>query len=457
MFDLIVIGGGPGGYTAAAAAAAEGMHVALFEDNKLGGTCLNRGCIPTKALLHSAETFETLKNSSQLGVYATNAQYDFAAIHQRKATVVDTLVDGIVKLMKTNKVEVISSRATIVGAGKVEADGEIYEAKNIIVATGSVVSVPPIPGVDKAGVVTSNDILEGEGVDCKSLVIIGGGVIGVECASIYNALGCQVTILEMADHILPLMDKEVAQRVTMFLKKKGITVITKSAVKSIEEAGDQLTVNYVDKKEKELAVTAEKVLVAAGRRANTAGLFADNAQADGFLPEIVRGAIVGDVNGLTSVPGMYVIGDAKAYNIQLAHVASAQAKNAVSVIAGREPEVDINVIPSCVYTSPEVASVGMSEADAKEAGIPVKTGKCLTGANGKSLIEESESGYVKLVVSAEDDVIIGASMVCHRATDLIAELALAVTNKLTLKELAAVVHPHPTFCEMVGEAIEAVK
>lgn len=456
MFDVAIIGGGPGGYTAAAMAAQKGLSVALFEYRELGGTCLNRGCMPTKALIHSADTLEHALKGESMGINAT-ASCDFAAMHARKAEVVASLRAGVEKLMKANKVTVINEKAQIAGAGRIKAGEEEYEAKNIIIATGSVVSMPPIPGHDLPGVVTSNEILEGEGVPCESMVIIGGGVIGLECASIYSTVGAKVTVIEMADHILPLMDKEVAQRVAMIYKKKGVDILTKSGVKSIAQGDEGMVVTYTDKKGNECTVCAEKVLMAAGRRANTAGLFAENAEADGFLPEMWRGAIVADEYGRTNIDGLYVIGDAKAKNIQLAHVAVAQGKNVVSIIAGEEPEVNTKVIPSAVYTTPEVASVGLSEAECKEQGISIRTGKCLTGANGKSLIENSESGYVKIIVDAETDVILGASMVCHRASDLIGELTVAVATGMTLKALKSVVHPHPTFCEMIAEAAEAVR
>lgn len=298
----------------------------------------------------------------------------------------------------------------------------------------------------------SKDILEGGGHNFSSLIIIGGGVVGVECASLYNCLGCQVTVLEAADHILPFMDREIAQRLTMILKKQGVTVEAKAMVQKIEGTPGEMTVTYTDKKGAEHQITAQGVLAAAGRIANLDGLFGPD-----FSVELDRGAVVGDEVGRTSVPHVYVIGDAKAWNIQLAHVASAQGENAVAAILGKRLPLDMSVVPSCVYTTPEIASVGLTEEAAKAAGQKIKTGKYLTGANGKCLIEGTESGYVKLVTDEATGRLLGAQMVCPRATDMIGELALAIQQGLPATALAEVIHPHPTFSEMVFGAAEGLR
>lgn len=452
QFDLAIIGGGPGGYTAAEKAAQAGLQVVLFEQEDLGGTCLNRGCMPTKALLHSAETFAALGHAEALGIQAQGIGYDFGAMHRRKDAVVTALRQGVEKLMKSNKVTVVQGQACIEAAGLIRCQGEAYEGKDIIIATGSQVSYPPIPGIDLPGVWNSRDILEGGGQDFQSLVIVGGGVVGVECAALYRCLGCTVTVLEAADHILPFMDKEIAQRLTMILKKQGVSVEAKASVQKIEGTPGEMRVTYVDKKGAEHTVSAQGVLAAAGRKANIEGLFGPD-----FSLELERGAIVGDADGRTSVPHVYVIGDAKARNIQLAHVASAQGENAVAVILGKKPPLDLSVVPSCVYTNPEIASVGLTEEGAKAQEIPVKTGKYLTGANGKCLIEGTESGYVKLVTDRDSGKLLGAQLVCPRATDLVGELALAIQKGLTAEELAEVIHPHPTFSEMLYGAAEGFR
>ena len=424
----------------------------LFEQDHLGGTCLNRGCMPTKALLHSAETYAALEHAQTLGIQTQGVSYDFAAMHRRKDQVVETLRQGVEKLMKANKITVVSGSACIQRAGVIACHGETYEAEDIVIATGSKVSYPPISGIDLPGVYNSRDLLEGGGREVSSLVIIGGGVVGVECASIYHCLGCEVTVLEAADHILPFMDREIAQRLTMILKKKGVKVEAKASVQKITGTPGEMTVTYTDKKGAEHTVTAQGVLAAAGRKANLDGLFGPD-----FSLELDRGAVVGDDMGRTSVPHVYVIGDAKAKNIQLAHVASAQGENVVAVIAGKNPPLDLSVVPSCVYTEPEIASVGLTEEGAKAAGIPVKTGKYLTGANGKCLIEGTESGYVKLVTDGASGRILGAQLVCPRATDMVGELTLAIQKGLTADDLSAVIHPHPTFSEMLFGAAEGLR
>lgn len=451
-FDIAIIGGGPGGYTAAEKAAKAGLQVVLFEQEDLGGTCLNRGCMPTKALLHSAETFAALAHAQDLGVHTQGASYDFAAMHQRKAQVVETLRQGVEKLMKANKITVVHGQACIQKAGVVTCNDETYEVQDILIATGSKVAYPPIPGIDLPGVYSSRDMLQGNGQDFASLVIIGGGVVGVEFASIYRCLGCQVTLLEAADHILPFMDREIAQRLTMILKKQGVTVEAKAMVQRIEGYPDAMTVTYTDKKGAEHQITAQGVLAAAGRIANLDGLFGPD-----FSLELDRGAVVGDEIGRTSVPHVYVIGDAKARNIQLAHVASAQGENVIADILGKRPPLDMSVVPSCVYTVPEIASVGLTEEKAKADGIAVKTGKYLTGANGKCLIEGTESGYVKLVTDSATGRLLGAQLVCPRATDMVGELTVAIQKGLTAADLAQVIHPHPTFSEMLFGAAEGLR
>lgn len=433
-FDIAIVGGGPGGYTAAEEAAARGLSVVLFERDLVGGTCLNRGCIPTKALLHDA-----------------NPNASFEAIHARKQAIVLQLREGIEKLLKQRKVTIVRGQATIEAPGVVACDGQSYEAHDVIVATGSVPATIPIPGIELPGVYTSNDFLDGEGVRLASLVIVGGGVIGVEFATMYASLGARVTILEAADRILPPLDREIAQRVTMHLKKRGVAVEASAQVTGIQGELGALTVSYVDRRGNDKAVGAEGVLVACGRRANTVGLFSS-----GIAPKLVHGALVCDAAGRTSVERLWAIGDVVADNIQLAHVAEAQARNVVAAICGDELPVDMAIVPSCVYTSPEVASVGLTESEAKSQGIAVRTAKALTGANGKCLVEGSESGYVKLVADASTGVILGAQLVCPHATDLVSELALAISLGCTAARLAGVIHPHPTVSELVSSAARSL-
>lgn len=446
-FDIAIIGGGPGGYTAADAAAKAGKSVVLFEERDLGGTCLNRGCIPTKALIHSAELYHAAKSSENLGVSAQEIAYNLDALHARKKEVVEQLRAGIAKMMKADKVTVVEGHATITGKQQVSCNGEVYEATDVVIASGSVPNLVPIPGIDGPGVYTSDDLLEDNPPKLESIAIIGGGVIGMEIASLYANLGLEVHVLEVADRILPPMDKEIAQRVTMLGKKIGMQIEAKVNIQKIAGEPGKVTLTYLDKKGNEQQLTVDGVLAATGRKGKLDGLFAEGC---GWEPEVNRG-IVADEAGATNQEHLWVIGDAKARNIQLAHVASAQARNVVAAICGKELPVDMNVVPSCVYVSPDVSSVGLTEAEAKEAGFEVKCGKAVTGSNGKCLIEDAPSGYAKIVTDAETGTILGAQLVFPRATDLIAELALAVQLKLTVKQLAQVIHPHPTFCEIIGD------
>lgn len=449
-FDLAIIGGGPGGYTAADYAAKNGMRVVLFEADRLGGTCLNRGCIPTKALLHATAAYADALGGEKLGVRAENVTLDHAAMHRYKNGVVDTLRAGIEKLLKADKVTVVNAYARVTavkdGAITIEAGGETYEAAYLIVAAGSVPSVPPIEGSGLPGVYVSDDILEGEGRHFGSLIIIGGGVIGCECASLYRSAGAEVTVIEALGQLLPTMDREIAQRLTMYFKKRGIAVSTSAKVTRIGGVPGDMTVTYTEKAGAEHEARAEGVLIATGRKANVAGIFAADA------PACERGAVAGDEKGRTSLPNVYVIGDAKAGNIQLAHVAQAQGRNAVAAILGKPAPVDMSVVPSCIYTSPEIASVGLSEEAAKAAGLAVRTHKVLTGSNGKCVIVGAEAGYIKTVAREADGVLVGAQLICPRATDLVGELALAIAAGLTADKVAGVIHPHPTFSEMIPEA-----
>lgn len=446
-YDIAIIGAGPGGYVCADEAARSGKSVILFEERELGGTCLNRGCIPTKALIHSAELFGRARSSEKLGIFAPGIKADPATMHERKKKVVSDLRQGIEKMMKADKVTVVQGHATITGKQQITCSGETYEAEDIVLATGSVPNLVPIPGIDGPGVYTSDDLLEDGAPELASIVIIGGGVIGMEIASIYAILSREVHVLEAAERILPPMDKEISQRVAMLGKKNGMKIETAVNIKNIEGVPGKVTVSYQDKKGNEKKLIAEGVLAATGRRANLEGLFAETCD---WKPELGRG-VIADEKGATNLEHLWVIGDAKAGNIQLAHVASAQARNVVAAICGDEPAVDLSVVPNCVYVSPEVSSVGLTEAEAKAAGYKVRCGKRPTGANGKSLIDDSPSGYAKIVTDESTGRILGAQLVFPHATDLIAELALAVEMKVTIKQLARVIHPHPTFCEVIGD------
>lgn len=454
-YDLIVIGGGPGGYEAAIEAVQHGMHVALVEARDMGGTCLNRGCIPTKTLLHASQMYQEMSGSEEFGIAASHVSYDIQKMYARKEEVVLQLRKGVEMLMKTNKITVINGRAMITSTRTVYVElrtggSSEMEADKILIATGSAPARPSIEGLTLPGVITSDEILEQPECVSKKLTIIGGGVIGVEFATIFNALGLEVTILEAMERILPTMDREISQNLNMIMKKRGVNIYPASAVVRIEQSENGLVCHF-NQKGKEESVISEAVLVAIGRRANIEGLFADDISL-----KCERGIVVTE-KFETSIPGIYAIGDVIHGGIQLAHVAAAQGKSAVAYMAGKTPDIDLTIVPSCIYTNPEIASVGITADEAKALGIRVKSGKFGMTANGKSLIEKQDRGFIKLVFDAESEVLLGAQLMCARATDLISELSVAIVNKLTIHQLSAVIRPHPTFTEGVTEAARAAR
>ena len=454
-YQLIVIGAGPGGYEAAIRAAQLGLTTALIERREVGGTCLNRGCIPTKAMLHSAQLYREAANFELFGLHTENTSFDWAKVHQRKNDVVVKLRTGIEQLIKANKIDFFNNFASILWKNDVQLDqGEVIRGENILISTGSVPARPPIPGLDLPNVVTSDELLDDPHftqVDslAKEILIIGGGVIGDEFASVFSSFGCHVTIVEAMERILPTMDREISQSLNMVLKKRGVSIHTGAMVEKLEQDENGLVCHFTEKG-KAQAVPAQQVLVAIGRRPNTQGLFAE-----GFEVACERGRIVTDENFRTSVDSIYAIGDVTS-KIQLAHMASAQGICAVHTIAGQKPPIDLRYVPGCIYTDPEIASVGITEDEAKQQGIPVKKGKFLMTGNGRSLIDEQERGFIKVLAHQETDVILGAQLMCSRATDIVAELATAIVNGLTCAQLAGVIRPHPTFCEGVTEAVEDV-
>ncbi len=445
QYGLIVIGAGPGGYEAALRASQLGIRTALVERRDVGGTCLNRGCIPTKSLLHAAGIVKEASGGGEWGVNAGELTVDFAAVHRKKAEVTEKLRAGVEGLLKQKKVDLLRGTGTILGPGRVAVDGTEYAADNILIATGSVPARPPIPGLELA--ITSDDVLAPQERVYRSLVIIGGGVIGVELACVYTALGCKVTIVEALERILPNMDREICQNMTMIFKRQGVSVNTGCMVSAVEKDGEELVVRYTCKDQPGEA-RGEAVLCAIGRRPNTAGLFGE-----GFQVDMERGRILVDETFQTSVPGVCAIGDVSA-KIQLAHVATAQGIACVEHLAGRESPVDLSLVPSCIYTSPEIASVGLTADEAKAAGRAVKMGKAIMSANGKTLIAGGERGFIKVVADAETGVILGAQLMCERATDMLSQFTEAVANGLTAWQLAKVMRPHPTFDEAAAGAVE---
>ncbi|MDF2544747.1 MAG: hypothetical protein K0S47_4465 [Herbinix sp.] len=446
-YDLAVIGAGPGGYVAAIKAAQLGKKVVLIECLEVGGTCLNRGCIPTKTLMHSSHLFYEASHMSDFGIELESIRFDYDKMQQRKDEVVKNLRTGVSNLLKSNKVEVINGIATIEKNHQISIafgdETETLEADHILIATGSKPAVPPIQGVHLPNVVTSDELLSSQGKLYQRLLIIGGGVIGVEFATIYRELGCEVTIIEAQDRILPTMDKEISQSLTMSLKKKGTKIITSARVEKIEEI-DGLCCHYLQK-EQEQEVSADGILLSIGRKANTDRLFGE-----GLELIMDRDKIEVNERFETSIPSIYAIGDV-VKGMQLAHAASAQGIVAVEQMFGHNASIDLSVIPSCIYTNPEIASVGIMEEEAKKKDIAVKVGKVPMLGNCKTILCGEERGFIKAIFDANSDVLIGAQLMCSRATDMVGEFATAIVNKLTSKDLASVIRPHPTYEESITE------
>ena len=451
-FDVIVIGAGPGGYVAAIKAAKAGFNTAIVENRRVGGTCLNRGCIPAKAMVHASSLYREMQEGERFGVTASEVSYDYGKIVSYKEETTEKLCQGIEQLLKGNKVTILSGKGTLeknkVVRVKGEESEECYEAEHVILAAGSKPLILPIPGLYLPGVLTSDELFKLKEKP-ESLVIIGGGVISVEFASVYANLGCKVTIVEAMPRLIPNMDKEISQNLKMILKKRGIDIHTSASVQRVEQEGDQYTCVFLEK-EKEVRASAQYVLCAIGRCPNTDGLFGE-----GVEPEMERGRVVVDKDFKTSIEGVYAIGDL-VKGMQLAHLASAQGVCVAEKIAGEEPSIDVNTVPGCVYTDPEIASVGVTEDEAKERGLEVKIGKFIMSANGKSLITKEERGFIKVIAEKETDVIVGAQMMCARATDMIGEFVTAVVNRMTVRQLLKGMRAHPTYNEGVAEALEEI-
>lgn len=453
-YQLIVIGAGPGGYTAALRAAALGLRTSVVECRQVGGTCLNRGCIPTKTLLHASQVYRDAVDGASMGVHAANATFDMGEIFAYKRGVSEKLRNGIHGLLKSAKVDLIEGVGRIAAPGQVDvtaADGAVsrYTAERILIATGSVNVRPPIPGLDLPGVMTSDELLEGCDRLYDSLVIIGGGVIGVEFATFYRNLGCAVTLVEGMDRLLPNMDRELGQNLQQIMKKQGVEVLTNAMVQSLEQTESGLAV-HVLQKGAEKTVTGEKVLCAIGRRAYWDGVFAE-----GMNPETRGKSLKVDENFQTSIPGVYAIGDVSS-PVQLAHVAAAQGAACVEHMAGLSAGVCMDAVPSCIYCRPEIAAVGLTEAEAKERGIPVKTGKCVMGGNARTVIADPGRCFMKVTAHAETGAILGAQLMCPNASDIIGQLGQAIANGMTPGQLLAAMRPHPTYEEALSEALESL-
>ncbi len=447
-FDVAVVGGGPGGYEAAIRCAQYGKRTALIEARELGGTCLNRGCIPTKALLHGAEVYETAKTSETYGIATGEVTCDYARLVEYKDGLVSRLRKGVAGLEKAHGVTVIKGFGVLTDAHTIQVGDQSIQAEFIILATGSAPSRPPIPGADSEKVLTSDELLEMKTCP-ESLVIIGGGVIGLEFASLYATLGKKVVVLEMLPSILNGMDAELAGLLTKLLEKKGVVFVTNAKVTRILDGG-QIGVEYEKDGTTETAL-GNICLMSIGRRPQTVDIGCETVGIS-----MTRGFVDVDGHLRTSVPNIYAIGDITG-KMQLAHVATAQGMVAAANCSGRDAVMRYNIIPACVYTFPEIASVGLTRAEAEKNGRQVKCGSFNVATNGKAMILGTRAGMARLVTDALTGEILGAQIMAPRATDMIAEVAAVMRSEGTIEELADTIHPHPTICEVILEAAHDVE
>ena len=449
-YDLLIIGGGPAGYRAAERAGHKGMSVALFEARSLGGVCLNEGCMPTKTLLYSAKIYDYAKGGGEkYGVTATGAAIDHAKVIARKDKVVKTLVSGVAMQMKGAKVTVVAAPAKVAGKNAegfvVTADGKEYVGKKLIIASGSVAAVPPIPGLKEsvaAGIsLTNREILDLKEVPQK-LIVLGGGVIGLEMASYFNSIGSEVTVVEMMDRIGGPTDPEISECLKGLYEKKGVKFMLKT--KAVAVNGGKLSVENSDGKAE---IEADKILVAVGRRPNTADMGYENI---GLYME--RGAIKTDDEMKTNVSGVFAVGDVNGKSM-LAHTAYREAEVAVNIIAGEKDRMEYNAIPAVIYTNPEVSSVGETEESAKAKGLKYKVVKLPLQFAGRYIAEnEGGNGFVKMIFDP-DKVLIGAAVIGNPSSEMIFGMAIAITRKLNCNDMAKVVFPHPTVGEIFREAL----
>ena len=446
-YQVAILGGGPGGYECAIRCAQLGLKTCLVEARDLGGTCLNRGCIPTKALLHGAEVYEGALNAAVCGVSAENIRLDYAKLAGYKEEKVMRLRKGVEALEKANGVDVIRGFGKVAGAHTLQVGDRTITWDKLILAMGSAPAKPPVPGMETA--YTSDDVLSSQFL-VSSFVIIGGGVIGLEFATLFATLGKKVTIVEMMPEILPGVAPEITSKIKQVLKKKGVEFILGAKVTSVEKGR---VVNF-EKDGKADTRKASAVIVCAGRRPMT-----KDCGLETIGLETTRGFVMVDDHLRTAVEDVYAIGDISVYdmgsrigNIQLAHVASAQGMVAAANCAGKDETMNYDIVPACIYTSPEIAYVGLSEEKAKEKGIETVSGSFNVAGNGRSLVMNETTGLIKLVADKATGKVIGCQMMAPRATDMIAEVAVAIAHGATMESLGKVIHPHPTVSEIVKEA-----
>ncbi|AIE60662.1 dihydrolipoyl dehydrogenase [Bacillus methanolicus] len=462
-YDLVILGGGTGGYVAAIRASQLGLKTAVIEKGKLGGTCLHKGCIPSKALLRSAEVFATAKRGEEFGVMAHEVSLNFGKVQERKNKIVDQLHKGVQHLMKQGKIDVYEGTGRILGPsifspmpGTISVEmnsgeeNEMLIPKNVIIATGSRPRTLPGLEPDNEFVMTSDEALAMESLP-KSIIIVGGGVIGIEWASMLSDFGVDVTVIEYADRIIPTEDKEISKEMQRLMKKKGVNTVTSAKVlPETLQKGDGVIISAEIKGEAK-EFKAEKILVSVGRQANIEGIGLENTDI-----QIEKGYIAVNEYFQTKESHIYAIGDCIG-GLQLAHVASHEGIVAVEHIAGQNPSpIDYSHVSKCIYSNPEAASIGLTEDEAKEKGYKIKVGKFSFRAIGKALVLGESDGFVKIVANEETDDILGVHMIGPHVTDMISEAGLARVLDATPWEVAHTIHPHPTLSEAIGEAALAV-
>jgi len=428
-YDLAIIGSGPCGYVAAIRAAQLGLKTCIFEEDRIGGVCLNWGCIPTKVFSASAITLYNIERASEFGVNVRGFDLDFSKVYERKESIVKKLSMSVEMLLKARKLEIIKEKAEIKTPTIIKTASLEIEAMNILIATGSIpFELPNIP-FDHTSILSSTDILELKTIP-KSLIIVGGGVIGCEFASIFRSFGSEITIIEAMEQLLPNEDEEIARKVEQIFKKRGIKVLTNTKIDKIDKG--------------------DKALICVGRSPNSKGL-----GIEGLAIETNKGWIKVDGSYRTSVNNIYAAGDIKG-GMLLAHLASKEGISCVEGICESKHSVDYNVVPSCIFTHPEIASVGLNEKTAKAKGLDVKARKFLFSGIGKSHVIGETDGFIKLVADAKTDRILGSQIIGPHATELIAEISVCVQFGITSEKLASVIHAHPTLSEIICEVSEAV-
>ncbi|HBH3653707.1 TPA: dihydrolipoyl dehydrogenase [Clostridioides difficile] len=447
--DLIVIGGGPGGYVAAIRGAQLGLNVVIVEKNELGGTCLNTGCIPTKALFKDAQVLNYFNHAEEYGIKVDKYGLDLEKVQKRKKKIIKTLTSGVKGLLKANKVIIEKGEAKLISKDSVEiklCDGskKTIKGKNILIASGSKSSKPPIKGADLGGVITSKEALEMTTLP-KKIVIVGGGVIGIEFAGILNEFGSDVIIVEFLDSIIPMVDKEVASRLTKLLSKRGIKIIVSSKVEEIYKTDEELIVE-ISKNGEITKLDCTNVLISTGRELDIEGL-----NLEGLGIRYDKKGIEVDENYCTSMPGVYAIGDVIG-GVMLAHVASEEGKVVVERMVGEKTSVDYNLVPNSIFTFPEVSTVGLSEEEVKDKNLDYIVSKFQFSGNGKALTMNDSEGMVKIIASKDKTTIYGVHIIGPNASDLIHEAVVAMKAMLTVEEVASIMHGHPTLSEAFLEA-----